>query len=53
MMNWVQGIATAWGFMLLMGLMCCCLSSKPRHHSDVDNSETASCACDGGYAAGV
>ncbi|KAG8649369.1 hypothetical protein MANES_08G086131v8 [Manihot esculenta] len=48
-MNWAQAIASAWGFMLLIGLMCCCVSTKPPPHGDPNNG-TASCSCDGGYA---
>ncbi|KAG8647674.1 hypothetical protein MANES_09G096333v8 [Manihot esculenta] len=48
-MNWAEAIASAWVLMLLIGLMCCCLSTKPRSHGDI-NSGSGSCSCDGGYA---
>ncbi|KAI8556702.1 hypothetical protein RHMOL_Rhmol05G0274400 [Rhododendron molle] len=47
-MNWVQALVTAWAFMFLLGLMCCCLSSKPRPHGDT-SSGSGGCACDGAY----
>ncbi|KAK4582031.1 hypothetical protein RGQ29_025265 [Quercus rubra] len=46
-MNWAQALASAWGFMLLLGLMCCCLSIKPRQQGDT-SSGNGSCSCDGG-----
>ncbi|CAJ2670517.1 unnamed protein product [Trifolium pratense] len=46
-LRWVQALATAWGFMLLVGLLCCCLSTKPRQDGDV-NSGSGGCTCDGG-----
>ncbi|KAG6580518.1 hypothetical protein SDJN03_20520, partial [Cucurbita argyrosperma subsp. sororia] len=49
-LNWAQALGTAWCFMLLLGLLCCCLSTKPRHHGDTSASNS-SCTCDGGYAA--
>ncbi|KDP24548.1 hypothetical protein JCGZ_25112 [Jatropha curcas] len=49
--NWIQAIASAWGLMLLIGLMCCCLSTKPRQHGDVNGGGgIGGCTCDGGYA---
>lgn len=48
-LNWAQALATAWGFMLLVGLMCCCLSTQHREHGDASNGNS-SCTCDGGYA---
>ncbi|KAI5561118.1 hypothetical protein POPTR_016G102401v4 [Populus trichocarpa] len=48
-MIWAQAIATAWGFMLLIGIMCCCLSARPRQPGDM-SSGNGSCTCDGGYA---
>ncbi|KAJ6968717.1 hypothetical protein NC653_036636 [Populus alba x Populus x berolinensis] len=48
-MIWAQAIATAWGFMLLIGIMCCCLSARPRQPGD-KSSGNGSCTCDGGYA---
>ncbi|WRX23713.1 hypothetical protein QQP08_016200 [Theobroma cacao] len=47
-LNWAQALASAWGFMLLVGLVCCCLSTKPRQHGDINNSN-GSCSCEGGY----
>ena len=48
-LNWAQALASVWGFMLLVGLMCCCLSIKPRQQGDT-SSGNGSCTCDGGYA---
>ncbi|TYJ19047.1 hypothetical protein E1A91_A09G164500v1 [Gossypium mustelinum] len=47
-LNWVQAFASAWAFMLLVGLVCSCLSTHPTQHGDA-NSTNASCSCDGGY----
>ncbi|KAK8574029.1 hypothetical protein V6N13_097024 [Hibiscus sabdariffa] len=46
-LNWFQALASAWGFMLLVGLVCCCLSTQSRQHGD----GSGACSCDGGYAA--
>nr|KYP45942.1 hypothetical protein KK1_032503 [Cajanus cajan] len=46
-LSWAQALASAWGFMLLVALMCCCLSTKPRHDSDII-SGNGGCTCDGG-----
>ncbi|KAL0375255.1 UNVERIFIED_CONTAM: hypothetical protein Sradi_3441200 [Sesamum radiatum] len=46
--HWARALATACGFMLLIGFACCCLSSKPRPHGD-STSGTGACSCDGGY----
>lgn len=43
-LTWVEALASAWVFMVLIGLVCCCLSSKPRPQGD-----TSGCTCDGGY----
>ncbi|GMN47695.1 hypothetical protein TIFTF001_016874 [Ficus carica] len=49
-LNWAQALASAWGVMLLLGLVCCCLSTKPQQHGDAA-SGNSSCTCDvGGYA---
>ncbi|XAR68903.1 hypothetical protein NMG60_11000315 [Bertholletia excelsa] len=48
-LNWAQALASAWAFMLLVALVCCCLSSKPRPHGDTGSSD-GGCTCDGGYA---
>jgi hypothetical protein len=45
--SWVEALATAWGFMLLVALLCCCLSTKPRQDGDVI-SGNGGCTCDGG-----
>ncbi|CAG7905728.1 unnamed protein product [Brassica rapa] len=43
-----QSFAFVWGFILLVALVCCCISTKP----DRDNDDDASCAgCDGGHTA--
>lgn len=47
-MKYVQAIASVWVIMLLLGLLCCCLSSKPRFQDDKSGS-TGGCTCDGGY----
>lgn len=46
--QWAQALASACGFILLIGLVCCCLSSKPRPHG-TDSTSTGACSCDGGY----
>jgi hypothetical protein len=46
-LSWVEALATAWGFMLLVALLCCCLSTKPRQDGDVI-SGNGGCTCDGG-----
>lgn len=46
-MKYVQAIASVWVIMLLLGLLCCCLSSKPRFQDDKSGS-TGGCTCDGG-----
>jgi hypothetical protein len=46
-LRWVEALATAWGFMLLVALLCCCLSTKPRQDGDVI-SGNGGCTCDGG-----
>ncbi|KAG8376951.1 hypothetical protein BUALT_Bualt09G0117400 [Buddleja alternifolia] len=48
--HWVKALATACGFMVLIGLACCCLTSKPRPHGD-NTTSTGACGCDGGYIA--
>jgi len=47
-MKYVQSLASVWLVMLLLGLLCCCLSSKPRSQGD-KTSGTGGCTCDGGY----
>ncbi|KAJ0028300.1 hypothetical protein Pint_35325 [Pistacia integerrima] len=49
-LNWAQALASAWGFMLLVGLLCCCLSTQPRQHGDIAGTGGGSCSCAGGYA---
>ncbi|GKV05903.1 hypothetical protein SLEP1_g17853 [Rubroshorea leprosula] len=39
--------------MLLLGLMCCCLSTQPSQPGDISRNGTGSCSCDGGGYAGV
>ncbi|KAK7373806.1 hypothetical protein VNO80_07226 [Phaseolus coccineus] len=51
-LSWAQALASAWGFMLVVALMCCCLSTKPRQDSDVI-SGNGGCTCDGGGQACV
>lgn len=46
-LKWAQALATAWGFMLLVGLMCCCLTTKPQHDPDLA-AGNGDCTCDGG-----
>ncbi|KAI5429668.1 hypothetical protein KIW84_034294 [Lathyrus oleraceus] len=36
-----------WGFMLLVALLCCCLSTKPHQGGDII-SGNGGCTCDGG-----
>jgi hypothetical protein len=50
-LNWAQALASAWAFMLLLGLICCCLTTKPRHQQGSTGSATASCSCDAGLPA--
>lgn len=47
-LRWAQAMATAWGFMLLVALVCCCLSTKPRHNGGDVISGNGGCTCDGG-----
>ena len=46
-LSFAQALATAKGFMLLVGLMCCCLITKPQQDEDTISSNDG-CTCDGG-----
>ncbi|CAO2838251.1 unnamed protein product [Amaranthus hypochondriacus] len=44
--QYIEALVSAWAFMLLLGLMCCCLSTQSSHNIDLD-AANASCSCDG------
>ncbi|KAB2622074.1 hypothetical protein C1H46_019912 [Malus baccata] len=46
---WAEALATVWGFILLVGLICCCLGSNPRQNAN-GSTGNASFSCDAGYA---
>lgn len=48
-LNLVEGIAMVSGLMVLVGLICCCLSTNPSQRGSL-RAGNASCSCDGGYA---
>lgn len=50
--KWGESIAMATGFMVLLGLVCCCLSYKKmwsHGKRDKGGSGSASCTCDAGF----
>nr|GMC99648.1 hypothetical protein CDL12_14398 [Ipomoea batatas] len=45
--SWAEALASASAFMLLIGLLCCCLSCKPRPHGSKTGTG-GNCSCDPG-----
>ncbi|XP_033513977.1 CASP-like protein 5B2 isoform X3 [Nicotiana tomentosiformis] len=46
---WGEALAAATGFMLLIGLLCCCLSYKMSCHGNKTKGSSGFSTCDGGF----
>ncbi|XP_009610008.1 CASP-like protein 5B2 isoform X4 [Nicotiana tomentosiformis] len=49
---WGEALAAATGFMLLIGLLCCCLSYKMSCHGNKTKGSSGFSTCDGGFGGG-